>query len=123
MTRHLCVAVVALASLVGASPAATAASSNSACVVSITALGFHPRHVAPGGGSVVHLRARNCTRQTQHATLTRLGQFVGSTPGIPSGCPAIDPLAQPANFSPDGTFSAQLGFLVFPSCTAEALSE
>jgi hypothetical protein len=91
--------------------------------VSITALGFHPPRVAPGGSSVVRLRALNCTPETQHATLTWVGQFIGPTPGIPSGCPAIDPLAQPANFKPGGTFSAHVGFVVFASCTATALSE
>src|ERR1700675_4197982 len=116
MTRRMCLAVVAIALLIGASPTAAGAASNwarqtSSCVVAISALRFHPRHVAPGGSSVVRLTARNCSHQAQYLTLTWFGRFLGSETGIPPGCPAIDPVAQPASFNPRGAFRAHLGFL------------
>jgi hypothetical protein len=129
MKRSLFALLLAIASLIAVSPnAAVAASSSSQrpsrCdVVAITSLGFHPRHVAPGGHSTIRVVARNCTRQPQNITVTWLGQFVGSGVGIPPGCPAIDPLAQGANFKPRGTFRGHLEFVVFSSCTATALSE
>ena len=127
MIRRFGIAAVVLIGSMIASPmaAATASSSMSTptCVVKITAMRFHPGHVAPGGSSVVRLRARNCTNQTQDASLTWLGNFVGATPGIPEGRPAIDPVAQPVSFTPRGRITASLGFVVFPSCTASALSE
>ena len=128
MRRRVCLAVVAIASVVGVSPlgvagATTSATPTSSCVVRITALGFHPRHVDSGGSSVVRLTAQNCTPRVQHATLTWLGRFVGATPGIPPGCPAIDPVAEAAHFAPHGEFRTRLGFVVFSSCTATALAE
>jgi hypothetical protein len=127
MIRRFGIAAAVLVGSMIASPAAVATASSPtstpACVVKITAMRFHPRRVARGGSSVVHLRARNCTDQTQDASLTWLGSFVGATPGIPEGCPAIDPVAQPVSFTPHGRITASLGFVVFPSCTASALSE
>jgi hypothetical protein len=124
--RRLYLVLVGVALMAGMSAPAAAASSAAtptpSCVLKITALSFHPRHVAPGGSSVLRVTARNCTHQAQQATLTWLGQFVGPTPGIPAGCPAIDPLAQPADFVPHGTVRASLGYVVFSSCTATSLS-
>ena len=124
MTRRLLVLASLAALFAGVAPIAVDAASASgpACVVKITAMQFHPRHVAPGGSSVVHLKVKNCTREPQKATLTWLGEFTGPTPGIPAGCPAIDPLGQPLDLGPRGALPASLGYLVFPSCTATGLS-
>jgi hypothetical protein len=51
-----------------------------------------------------------------------VARFIGPQPGIPAGCPAIDPLPpQPAQFVPHGTFTASLTYRVFAGCTATAL--
>ncbi len=119
-----------MALFVGASPTVSGVASASAsapkastCVVSITSLRFHPRHVAAGGSAVVKVTARNCTHQPQAVTLTWLGQFAGPQPGIPAGCPVMDPVAQHANLESRGTFKAKLGVEVFASCTATSLTE
>ncbi len=72
---------------------------------------------------MVRATARNCTHQPQAVTLTWLGQFAGPQPGIPAGCPVMDPVAQHTTLKPRGTFKAKLGVQVFPSCTATSLSE
>src|SRR5436190_22271972 len=113
----LLVGAVAAAGEVGA--ASGAARRPMACTtVAITSLRFHPRAVAPGGSATVRLRARNCTTQAQSANLTWLGRFRDASGGLPAGCPVIDPLSQPAEFTPRGRFSAQLGFTVPAACTA-----
>jgi len=91
--------------------------------LAITSLRFRPRAVAPGGSATVRLRARNCTTQAQSATLTWLGRFSDAGGGIPAGCPVIDPLAQPAEFAPRGSFRAHLGFTVPAACTATSSQE
>ena|SRR5664279_3849462 len=128
MARRLGLGLIAMALLVGASPGTAGAASASAakpakCVVAISSLRWHPRHISAGGSSVVRLSARNCTHQTQAVTLTWLGRFAGAQAGIPAGCPAIDPVAEPVTLSPRGGFKAQLGFQTFASCTATSLSE
>ena len=121
MSRRVCVVVIAVA-LVGVSPSAAASAATPSCVVKISAMGFRPRHVAPGGTSVVRVKAWNCTKQAQTATLTWIGQFVGPGPGLPAGCPVIDPVAQPITVAPRAQFTSSLGFTVFSACTATSLS-
>jgi hypothetical protein len=128
MTRRMVLGLIAMALLLGPAPGVAGAASSSApkasaCVVAITSLHFHPRHVAAGGSAVVRVTARNCTHQPQTVTLTWLGQFAGPQPGIPPGCPAMDPVGQRSNVKPRGTFKAKLGVQVFTSCTATSLSE
>jgi hypothetical protein len=108
----------------GAGVASVAAGQPTACTtLAITALHFHPAVIAPGGSATVRLRARNCTMQAQSATLTWLGRFSDASGGIPAGCPAIDPLAQPAQVGPRRSFRAHLGFTVPADCTATSLQE
>ena len=118
----LLVGAVAAAGEMGA--ASSAARRRMACTtLAITSLRFRPRAVAPGGSATVRLRARNCTTQAQSATLTWLGRFSDAGGGIPAGCPVIDPLAQPAQFAPRGSFRAHLAFTVPAACTATSLQE
>jgi len=124
MTRRLGIVVFAVA-LLGASPSAAAAAPSPAvpCVVRITAMSFHPRRVVRGGTSTVRVQAWNCTKQTQPAMLTWIGQFVGPSPGLPAGCPVVDPVAQSVDVAPHARFNAGLGFTVFSTCAATSLSE
>jgi hypothetical protein len=89
--------------------------------VHITSLAFSPETVTPGHSSVATLRARNCTGKTQQTSTFWFGRFVGSGPGIPTGCPAIDPLPRGATFQPYGKVKVSTSYLVFPSCTASSL--
>jgi len=84
----------------------------------ITEFGFLPPTVVRGGASTVHVAARNCTGQSQATELTWLGQFKGKHF---AGCPAIDPLAQPATFKAHGAFKAKLTYDLPTSCTASRL--
>src|SRR2546430_9295542 len=113
MRRRFLVRVVLLVGAVAAAGEMGAASSAArrriACTtLAITSLRFRPRAVAPGGSATGRLRARNCTTQAQSATLTWLGRFSDAGGGIPAGSPVIDPLSQPAEFAPRGSFRAHL---------------
>lgn len=90
-------------------------------IIQIEALVFQPPAVAPGQLSQATMSAVNCTAQSQQAGVEWLGRFVGSTPGIPPGCPAIDPLYLPLNFPSDGRLTSSVGYLVTRPCTASAL--
>ncbi len=114
--------------LAGGSLAAASTTSAStvaaACpgVIQITHLAFSPPRVSPGQLSTATVTARNCTGQTQQTSVIWLARFTGSGPGIPPGCPAIDPLPPPqVTFAPFGKFTASAGFLVPPSCPATQL--
>jgi hypothetical protein len=89
--------------------------------IQITSLAFAPPTVARGQSSVATLNARNCTTQTKQTTTYWSGRFLGSTAGIPAGCPAIDPLPRPATFAPHGSISLATTYLVFSSCAATSL--
>lgn len=90
-------------------------------IVQITRLAFSPSSVSPGDSSTADLTARNCTSASQQTTATWFGRFVGASAGIPTGCPVLDPLPQPATFGPNGTFRSSVGYLVPASCTASQL--
>src|SRR5438067_1962920 len=107
------------AGAVGASAATV--STTTGCTVQITSLAFAPATVAPGQSSVATVRARNCTRHSQQTATYWFGRFTGSGPGIPAGCPAIDPLPRAATFAPHGSVTLQTTYPVFRSCTATAL--
>jgi hypothetical protein len=80
--------------------------------VQITSLAFAPSTVSRGQSSEATLQARNCTRQTQTTTTYWYGRFLGSSPGTPAGCPALDTLPRPATFAPRDSISlATIGVL------------
>jgi hypothetical protein len=91
----------------------------SACsgTVEITHLAFKPPSIAPGGSSTAHLKARNCTDASIQAASTWIASFTGDT----NGCPVIDPLTQPADFSPYGTVRSKVGYEVPSGCAATGL--
>jgi len=104
---------------------ATAAVPDTSCatstVIEIQSFAFSPPSVPPGGSSTATLTALNCTAQTQQTSEIWSGRFTGPGVGIPPGCPAIDPLAMPVSFPPNGTVSTHITYLVPPSCTASQL--
>jgi hypothetical protein len=105
----------------------TAAASPSACpvsaVIEITSFAFSPPAVAPGRSSTATLTAVNCTDQSQQTSQTWYGQWAGPATGVPpAGCPAIDPIARPVTFPPDGTVSESMTYSVPSSCTATQLT-
>jgi hypothetical protein len=102
-------------------PAVPAACAVSSQTIQITGLVFQPPAVAPGQTSQAILSAVNCTALSQQASAEWLGRFVGSAPGIPTGCPVIDPLVQSMNFPPHGQLTRTVGYLVPGSCTATGL--
>jgi hypothetical protein len=111
-----------VAALGGAGPT-LAAPAPSACVgtVQIDSLTFSPPVGTRGQVATATAAMRNCTGRSQQTTATWLGRFRGSGPGIPAGCPALDPLAQPTTFPPHGRLNGSVGYLVFAGCTATEL--
>jgi hypothetical protein len=104
----------------GASVPVSHAPASCSGVIQITRLAFTPRAVTPGGTSTANLTARNCTGTSQQTTAIWLGTF-GSGGGIPPGCPAIDPLPEPAAFAPHGQFRSGVSYLVPVGCTSSQL--
>ena len=117
-------AVGLLAASAGAAQASTSTSHalfSCTGVVQITHLGFTPSSVSPGSTPAADLNLRNCTGVSQSTTATWFGRFIGSSAGIPPGCPALDPLPQPATLAPHGKFHSSVGYQVPVSCTASQL--
>ena len=106
--------------LAAASVSPSRAPASCSGVIQITHLAFTPRAVTPGGTSTANLTARNCTGTGQQTTAIWLGTF-GSGGGIPPGCPAIDPLPEPAAFAPHGQFRSGVSYLVPAGCTSSQL--
>ncbi len=92
-------------------------SSGCSGTVEITNLVFKPPSIAPGDTLTAHLTARNCSAESLQASSTWIGSFTGNT----GSCPAIDPLSQPADFSPHGTVRSKVGYEVPSGCSATNL--
>jgi hypothetical protein len=117
-----CASTVASATATAApAPAVAGACAVSSQTIQITSLVFQPPAVPPGRTSQAIVSAVNCTAVSQQASAEWLGRFVGSAPGVPTGCPVIDPLLQPMNFPPHGRLTGTVGYLVPGSCTATGL--
>jgi hypothetical protein len=101
-----------------AAPVAPAACTGT---VRITSLGFDPPAVVPGQSSTATLKAKNCTRRPVAARVQWQGRFIGTSTGVPAGCPVVNPLLLPLNFPPAGRASSSVGYLVLGGCTAHAL--
>ena len=86
--------------------------------IRITQLRFVPPSVARGANSTARVTAQNCSGQSQSTELMWLGRFMGKHV---SGCPVIDPVAEPATFTALGTFKAKLTYDLSTSCTASRL--
>ena len=87
----------------------------------ITGLSFQPPAVFPGQTSTATVTVLNCTGQSQKAGAQWMGRWVGTSPGLPAGCPVIDPVILQMSFAPHAQSSSSLGYLVPGSCTASAL--
>ena len=109
------------AGLTAASASAGHGPASCAGVIQITQLAFTPSAVTPGGASTANLAARNCTGTSQQTTVIWLGTFSSGGGGIPPGCPAIDPLPEPAAFAPHGHFRSSVSYLVPSGCTSSQL--
>ena len=120
-----CAGAVSAAGATAAAAAPASAAAPAACAttqtIEISSLAFQPPAVAPGQSSEAVLTAVNCTAQTQQASAEWLGRFVGPAPGIPTGCPAIDPIVFSMTFPPHGVLTDGVGYLVPGSCTATEL--
>jgi hypothetical protein len=99
--------------------AATAATC--AGTVQITSFVFNPPVVSPGQPSTAALTAQNCTSEPVQALVTWSARYLGSSAGIPPGCPAIDPVAMGLALPANGQTNATLTYLTFASCTATGL--
>lgn len=122
--RGTAVALLAVAAIaVGAGPAAAAPTPvcTGTSVVTITGLAFNPDTVVAGQPSTATLAVANCTAQTQQVTATWLGRFVGADPGVPPGCPVMDPLPRSMTLSPYSQVFQSVGYVTFAGCTASAL--
>lgn len=118
-----CAAAISAAGTTAAvaqTPARGAACSTSQ-PLQITGLSFQPPAVYPGQSSKATVTVQNCTGVSQQAGAQWMGRWIGSSPGIPAGCPVIDPVTLQMNFPPFAQVSGSLGYLVPASCTASAL--
>jgi hypothetical protein len=105
-----------------APPASGAPCATAAAVLRVGALTWDPPSVPAGGTSAATLTATNCTGQDQTVSETWSGRFLsGSSTGIPSGCPAVDPLPRTVTFAPHARVATTTSYLVFPGCTADRL--
>ncbi|MEV4821708.1 cellulose-binding domain-containing protein [Micromonospora sp. NPDC049274] len=116
-------AAAAQADPAGTAPTgATVPADACAGTVQIQSLTFNPPRVV--AGQVVRATAvgQNCTAQQQQVSTAIYGRFVGSTPGIPTGCPALPSLpGWTVTVDPGATFSWQEGYHVPSGCTATGL--
>lgn len=124
MRRLIAVALVTLSGLVapGVAPSAVQAAS-CAATVQITSLTFDPPQVTPGHSSVATAVVRNCTARPQTFSVMTIARFLGSTIGIPPGCPALDPLPPKlVTLAGGAMWSGATGYPVPSGCTATALA-
>ena len=105
------------ASASAATPTAAIRPATCSGTVQITSPAFQPPTVAPGQSSAATLAARNCRAQAVQAT----SYSIGSTTGIPTGCPVIDPLPHAVTFAPYARVTMSTTYLVLQSCTDTAL--
>jgi hypothetical protein len=90
--------------------------------VTIMYLTLNPPQVVPGQNVTAAAVAQNCTNQPQQVSAGFFARFVGPTPGIPAGCPAVDPLPpQRMTVTAGATFGWNTGYSVFAGCTATGL--
>lgn len=121
-----CATVVSGVGAATASAAQAPATAGALCsttqTLQISSLTFQPPAVHPGQISTATASVRNCTAQTQQATVQWYGRFISSSgTTFPPGCPALDPVGFPVTLAPFGSASSSLGYLVPASCTANGL--
>ncbi|MFG1903160.1 cellulose binding domain-containing protein [Micromonospora carbonacea] len=103
---------------------APAQAADPACTgtVRITSMTWSPPQIMPGQGSTLTVVAQNCTDTPQQASFFSYQQFLGSGPGVPPGCPIVEPLpARPVTIEAGGTFTATSRYNTYAGCTATRL--
>ena len=107
--KLLLVAVIAAMMPAGAilATGAANAATTSACsgVIDIEQFAFNPPSVPVGQLSTLNLVAQNCTDQTLRGETIWYGRFTWPGPGLPPGCPVIDPIALPYSMAPGGLYT------------------
>ncbi|NUR24692.1 MAG: hypothetical protein HOV83_02375 [Catenulispora sp.] len=85
-------------------------------------LDFSPVAVAPGQLSTATLVLQNCTGQVVAGSTTWVPRLTWSGPGLPPGCPSLDPVGFPYSIAPGAvsTVTLRLGDPV-ASCLADGL--
>ncbi|MGV9210523.1 cellulose binding domain-containing protein [Micromonospora sp. RB23] len=117
-------AAVCAAGALAVPAAAAQADPADACAgtVQIQSLTFDPPRGVPGQAVTATAVGQNCTAQQQQVSTVIYARFVGSTPGIPTGCRALDPLpGRAVTVDPGATFIWSMGYLVSSGCTATGL--
>jgi hypothetical protein len=71
-------------------------------------LDFSPAAVAPGQLSTATLVLQNCTGQAVTGSTTWASRLTWSGPGLPPGCPALDPVGFPYSIAPGATATVTL---------------
>lgn len=108
-----------------ASVSAAGAPAPAACTttvpIQVAGFSFNPGTVARGQSSTATLTLHNCTSQTQQLSETWYGRYLGSSTGIPAGCPVIDPFLRSVSLPPFATASSSTTYSTFAGCAATAL--
>ena len=90
--------------------------------VQVTSFTFDPSTVSPDERSTATLTVQNCTSTAVSVSGTWFGRFTApGVTGIPTGCPAIDPIVRQSNIAPNGTATQTLTYSTFAQCTASEL--
>jgi hypothetical protein len=114
---------VVLGGTAGMANAASAAAP-AACTgtVQVTSFVFSPASVSVGKGSTATMTLQNCTATSQSVQGIWYGRYTApGVSGIPSGCPAIDPLVLNTTLAPNGTGTQSLGYTTIAGCQATGL--
>jgi hypothetical protein len=92
-------------------------------VLRVNSFAFTPWAVGIGQSSSAALSVTNCTWGTQTVIETWTGHFSSNIdPGIPPGCPALDPLPRSVTLAPHEQVTTSTTYNVFPWCTASHLT-
>jgi cellulase/cellobiase CelA1 len=90
--------------------------------VQITSMTWSPPQVTPGQRSTLTIVAQNCTDTPQKVSFFSYQQFLGSGPGVPPGCPIVEPLpASPVTIEDGGTFTVTSEYNTYGGCAATRL--
>jgi hypothetical protein len=88
----------------------------------ITSMTWSPPQVTAGQPSTLTIVVQNCTDTTQQGWYSINREFLGSGPGVPPGCPTVEP-SPPSLFglAPRGTYRLGFSYDTYADCTATRL--
>jgi hypothetical protein len=108
--------------VLAAGAANAAATASCSAVIDIEQIAFNPPSVPAGEPSTLNLVAQNCTSQTLRGEAIWSGRFTWPGGGLPSGCPVIDPIAQPYSMAPGVQYTTTRVYEdPIPGCEATGL--